>query len=65
MTAERPSENIGLCAHCQHLRRVHSERGATFYLCRRAAADPHYPKYPPLPVLTCLGYEPAKNRNPP
>ncbi|MBI4311003.1 MAG: hypothetical protein HY681_04395 [Chloroflexi bacterium] len=60
MTAENPPADPGLCARCQHLRRVHSQRGATFYLCRRSATDPHYPKYPHLPVLTCPGYEPTK-----
>ncbi|MSR83127.1 MAG: hypothetical protein EXS58_09415 [Candidatus Latescibacteria bacterium] len=59
MATESPPANPGLCAHCQHLRRVHSERGSTFYMCRRAATDPRFPKYPPLPVLTCPGYEPA------
>lgn len=56
--------NVGLCARCQHLRRVHSQRGSTFYLCQRAATDPRYPKYPPLPVLHCPGYEPAQTRQP-
>lgn len=29
-----------------------------FYLCERSLTDPRYPKYPPLPVLSCPGYEP-------
>lgn len=59
MTAENSPEEVGLCTHCQHLRRVRSERGSTFYMCRRSATDSSFPKYPPLPVLTCPGYEPA------
>lgn len=56
--------NPGLCTHCQHLRHVHSGRGSTFYLCRRAATDPRYPKYPRLPVLHCPGYEPSGTSQP-
>ena len=62
MTAEESAkpERAGLCARCQHLRRIHSQRGSTFYLCQRAATDPRYVKYPGLPVLSCPGYEPAE-----
>jgi hypothetical protein len=54
-----PTE-AGLCARCQHLRRVQSQRGSVFYMCRRSATDSNFPKYPPLPVLICPGYEPAE-----
>lgn len=47
---------IGLCADCQHCRIVRGER-STFYLCQRSLTDPAYPKYPPLPVIACRGYE--------
>jgi hypothetical protein len=46
----------GLCASCQHARRVESARGSIFVLCQLSATDPHFPKYPRLPVLTCPGY---------
>ncbi len=59
MNAEPSPPEAGLCARCRHLRRIQSQRGSTFYLCRRAATDPRYPKYPPLPVLSCPGYEPV------
>jgi len=49
----------GLCATCRHVRLVPSSRGQTFYMCRRAEADPAFPRYPALPVLRCRGYEPA------
>ena len=51
---------IGLCADCQHCRTVKNDRKSgrsTFYLCRRSLTEPEYPKYPPLPVLRCPGYE--------
>jgi hypothetical protein len=50
---------IGLCGHCRHVRRVETARGLVFYRCERAAHDPRFPKYPPLPVIRCSGYEPA------
>jgi hypothetical protein len=47
---------IGLCASCRHVERIASARGATFYLCRLSFSDRRFPKYPPLPVLSCEGY---------
>ena len=49
----------GLCSDCIHARLVESARGSTFVRCARANADSLYPKYPPLPVLRCPGYEPG------
>ena len=50
---------VGLCSACLHARRVTSSREAEFWLCGRSATDPRFPKYPPLPVIRCSGYEPA------
>ena len=47
----------GLCANCRFMRRIHSDRGAIFFLCERSATDQSFPKYPRLPVLQCRGYE--------
>ena len=47
----------GLCGDCRHARTVPSARGATFLLCERATSDARYPKYPPLPVSRCEGWE--------
>jgi hypothetical protein len=49
---------VGLCSHCLHMREIHSDRGSTFYMCQLSATDARFPKYPRLPVLQCLGYEP-------
>jgi hypothetical protein len=46
----------GLCADCQHARRIESSRGSLFYLCLRAEHDPAFRKYPQLPVRSCAGY---------
>ena len=47
----------GLCGVCRHRRTITSRRGSTFLLCEKSLEDPRFPKYPPLPVLACLGFE--------
>jgi GNAT superfamily N-acetyltransferase len=55
----QPGDRVaGLCATCVHLRIVVSSRGARFYMCGRAADDPAYRRYPPIPVRACAGFEP-------
>jgi hypothetical protein len=49
----------GLCAECTHLQTVISARGSRFYLCRMSFVDPSFPRYPPIPVITCRGFSPA------
>ena len=46
----------GLCASCEHLRLLASRR-SVFVRCGLAATDPRFPRYPPLPVLSCRGYQ--------
>jgi hypothetical protein len=41
------------------MRSVTNRRGSTFFRCGRADTDPAFPRYPPLPVLQCAGYESA------
>jgi len=43
----------GLCATCKHAHAITSARGSTFWRCREHDRDPSWPKYPPLPVVTC------------
>ncbi len=50
---------VGLCAACAHARVVESRRGSRFWFCERSRTDPAFARYPPLPVLSCRGYEPA------
>ena len=52
-----PVPRSGLCPECRHVKRVESERGSTFLLCRKSAADPRFPKYPPQPVVSGPGFE--------
>lgn len=47
----------GLCGLCRHCRVVESGRGSRFYLCRRSREDPAFPRYPPIPVVRCSGFE--------
>ena len=49
----------GLCDACRHQQVVRTTRGSAFSLCRRSRTDPAYPKYPPIPVVRCPGFEPA------
>ena len=50
----------GLCAGCQHARKIESAKGSTFWLCERARTDARFPKYPPIPVRQCVGFVPVK-----
>ena len=50
----------GLCAACRYARRVTSQRGSTFVLCRRSETDPRFARYPRLPVIQCPGFERAE-----
>jgi hypothetical protein len=50
---------VGLCLRCTEARAVVSAKGSSFWLCRRAATDARFPKYPQLPVLACTGYQPG------
>lgn len=61
---EEPVTRIGLCADCQFVRRMESDRGSVFYMCQRSATDPSFPKYPRLPVLQCAGFESATSASP-
>ncbi|MFO0689330.1 MAG: hypothetical protein U0900_11540 [Myxococcota bacterium] len=64
--AQRPGAAIGLCAQCRHRRELTSARGSVFHRCARAEEDERFPRYPPLPVRRCPGYEPvADEADPP
>jgi len=52
-----PPVPAGLCETCRSAAIVQSDRGSTFYRCELSKTDPRFPKYPPLPVLRCDGYE--------
>lgn len=56
MTVQHPP--AGLCATCVHARRIESARGSVFVLCARSRDDARFPKYPPLPVVRCAGWQP-------
>jgi hypothetical protein len=56
--SDNPQENsrAGLCGDCVHARRIESSRGSVFFLCELSLTDPHFQKYPRIPVLSCSGY---------
>lgn len=60
--SEDALDSVGLCASCENMRLIESDRGTKFYLCRLSATDPSFPKYPRLPVLQCPGYRAMENR---
>jgi hypothetical protein len=62
--AEEQHSAAGLCADCFHARRIESARGTRFILCELSLSDPHFPKYPRLPVLSCSGYAAKKEHAP-
>lgn len=47
----------GLCADCAHHRITGNRRGSRFYMCGLAKTDTRFRRYPPLPVVSCPGYE--------
>jgi len=46
-----------LCARCGWGKRVESERGSVFLMCRRASRDSGFERYPLQPVISCTGHE--------
>jgi hypothetical protein len=56
------ANRIGLCATCTYVRIVNHPRGGEdYYRCGKHDEDPSYPKYPPLPVRSCAGYNPKND----
>jgi hypothetical protein len=51
------SDRAGLCATCEHVRVIESDRGTRFYMCERSKTDDRFPRYPRLPVVSCIGYD--------
>ena len=49
---------IGLCLDCVHAETVpHPRGGEPYRMCGKSRVDSAFPKYPPLPVRECSGYE--------
>jgi hypothetical protein len=57
-TSHEENLRFGLCAGCLHARFIESSKGSRFLLCQLSQSDPNFPKYPPVPVLSCRGYSP-------
>jgi hypothetical protein len=53
-----PRPSNGLCDRCRRQRLVPNTRGSVFSLCERSRDDPSYPRYPPVPVRSCPGFDP-------
>jgi len=50
---------VGLCAECRHARVQRNARGSEFWRCLRAETEAEFERYPPLPVIQCVGWERA------
>jgi hypothetical protein len=48
----------GLCGLCRHAQVKGTNRGTAYLRCTRAAWDDSLAKYPRLPVIGCVGFEP-------
>ncbi|WP_157597447.1 hypothetical protein [Streptacidiphilus rugosus] len=49
----------GLCAGCRHRLLNETRRGTVYLRCGLAATDDRLPRYPRLPVGSCVGFEPG------
>ena len=53
----------GLCRTCLHASVKGTNRGTAYLRCTRAAWDDSLVKYPRLPVIGCVGFEPAEGED--
>lgn len=53
--AAPPADPVGLCRDCRFAREVPAQN-TVYWLCRRSADDPSFPRYPRLPVRACRGF---------
>lgn len=51
----------GTCAACLHARVNLTRRGTAYLRCLRGSWDARLPRYPRLPVLRCVGFEPVES----
>jgi hypothetical protein len=49
-----------LCQTCCNGRMIVSGKGSRFLLCQLSQQDRRFPKYPPQPVISCVGYAKAE-----
>ncbi len=46
-----------LCATCIHCKEVVSGKGSRFLFCKKSEKDRRFHKYPPQPIIRCVGYK--------
>ena len=51
---------MNLCQTCSHKQEVVSGKCSRFLLCRLSLQDRRFAKYPPQPVIRCVGYVKAE-----
>jgi hypothetical protein len=50
----------GLCGACRHASVKGTNRGTAYLRCTRASWDDRLPRYPRLPVTSCIGFQGAE-----
>jgi ribosome-associated protein len=55
---KRVSMSDSLCKTCNHMREVVSGTGSRFLFCQLSQTNSRFPKYPPQPIVECLGFWP-------
>ena len=56
-TADSEADSRRLVRDLPARRRSSSATAARVLRCERAKTDPRFPRYPPLPVRACIGYD--------
>jgi hypothetical protein len=59
-----PRDPVGLCRSCRNARIVPAG-DRQYWLCRVAAVDARFERYPRLPVIACRGYASGPPEAPP
>ena len=47
-----------LCETCQRMQEIITPKGSRFLLCQLSKTNTDYLKYPPQPIVRCVGYQP-------
>jgi len=49
-----------LCNTCFHRKEIGSGKGSRFLMCEKSQTDRRFQKYPPQPIIECIGYEESR-----
>ena len=49
-----------LCEKCCHVKEIVSGKGSRFLMCGKSQTDRQFQKYPPQPIVRCVGFDESK-----